>query len=106
MIAHLRKRIYAEEFNDTIRAEHHNERLQHHHDAVNSMMTALMRTEGCLGLIRTPRNGELGMLMIREFRHMNASISQLVDVLRNMVYMLFARVLEVPHADISSRLGR
>ena len=63
LITHLRKRSYAEELGDTVRADHHNERLQHHHDGFNSIMTAAMRTEGRLGLTHTPKAGELGLLM-------------------------------------------
>ena len=72
LIVHLRKRNAAEEQGDSVRADYHRERLQHKHDAFNSLMTAVMRTEGRLGLTHTPKEGEIGILMVREFRQMNA----------------------------------
>ena len=52
---------------------------------LTATMTAVMRTEGRLGLAHQPKENEVQILLVREFRSLNDTLVLILDVLKSMV---------------------
>lgn len=66
-------------------------------------MTAVMRTESRLGLAREPDEREVQVLLVKEFRRLNDSMNQFLDILKSFICMLLACISPMSRTHIRSR---
>ena len=67
------------------RAARHQAALERLHPILTAAMTAVSRTEGQLGLAHRPKEHEVQILLVREFRSLNDTLVLILDVLKAMV---------------------
>ena len=99
MITHARKLGKTVLVGDGARAARHEEAFRRHHRPFNSLLTAVNRTELRLGLSHKPDENDLQRLMVQKFHQLNDSMTEVVDIMKSSVYMLFACVSLIFHAN-------
>ena len=75
----------ARETGDEVRASRHHADMERLNPILTASMTAVSRTEGHLGLAHRPKEHEVQVLLVREFRSLNDTLVLILDVLKAMI---------------------